>query len=236
MPEKTSKIEKLPPQNIEAEQALIGSMFLDEQAIGEAVEMIKPDYFYKKAHQEIFNAIIQLYETGQPVDLVTVTDILQNSGNLDKVGGAEYLTDIADSVPSAANVIHYAQIVKEKYVLRRLIEVSTRIISDSYQMEVSVENILDRAEQSIFKISSGNVFGSSVSMKDIIQDSIEKIDTLYQRKEHITGVPTGFKDFDILTAGLQPSELIILAGRPSMGKSALHLGTKELPMLLLNLK
>jgi len=214
-------LEKLPPQNLEAEQALLGSMLLDKEAIGLAIETVKPECFYKEAHREIFNSIISLYDSNQPVDLVTLTDKLQKSGNIDLVGGATYLTDIVDSVPTSANVKHYATIVKEKYILRSLINVSTQIITQSYQPEVPVDDVLDKAEQHIFEIASGKVEGSSIPMKDIIQDSIETIDNLYQRKDNVTGVRTGFKDFDVLTAGLQNSDLIVIAGRPSMGKSAL---------------
>ncbi len=246
MPANISKkidLEKLPPQNLEAEQALLGSMFLDKEAIGISIEHIRPDYFYKQSHKEIFEAIVDLYDSNQAVDLVTVTDKLQKNGKLELVGGATYLTDIADSVPTSANVEHYAFIVKEKYILRSLISASTKIISQSYQSEVEAVEVLDKAEQAIFKIASGRVEGSSVAIKDIIQDSIETIDNLYQRKENVTGVPTGFKDFDVITAGLQQSDLIIIAGRPSMGKSALaaciieHVSiNQELPVAIFSLE
>jgi len=218
---KDLELEKLPPQNLEAEQALLGSMLLDEEAIGIAIEIIQVEHFYKQAHREIFSAIVSLYDSNQAVDLVTLTEKLQKLGKLETIGGSTYLTDLVDSVPTAANVRHYATIVKEKYILRSLINVSTQIITQSYQSKISVDDILDKAEQSIFKITSGKVESESIAMKDIIQDSIETIDNLYQHKENITGVPTGFKDLDVLTAGLQASDLIIIAGRPSMGKSAL---------------
>lgn len=234
---------KIPPQNLEAERALLGSMLLDEHAIGVAVETVKDNYFYKQSHRIIFSAVVSLYKKNQPIDLVTLTDRLEKEGELDPAGGASYLTDIADSVPTAANVKHYATIVREKYILRSLINVSTQIVGECYKSNVPVENILDEAEQSIFDITSGSVEDKSAAMKEIIQDSIEKIDQLYQRKEHITGIPTGFKDFDVLTAGLQPSDLIVIAGRPSMGKSAFatciaeYVGIEEkMPVVIFSLE
>ncbi len=222
-----SLIERIPPQNIEAEMAILGSMLIEEEAINETVEIIDKDYFYKSAHKKIFTAIVELSSKNKAVDLITLTEELKKSDQLDEIGGVSYLTMLANAVPTAANVKHYARIVKEKSILRSLISSATHIVSRAYEAEVNVDETLDQAESSIFEISDRRIEGNVVSLKDIIKDSIETIDRLYQQKQHVTGVPTGFIDFDIKTAGLQAADLIVIAGRPSMGKSALALSMAE---------
>lgn len=212
---------KLPPQNLEAEQAVLGSMLLDEEAVLQAVELIDESFFYKKTHAKIFQAIVRLFDTSKPVDLVTLSEELKNSGELEDIGGASYLATLAECVPTAANISHYAKIVKEKYILRSLINASTQIITNSFESEEKVDNILDKAEQIIFDIISRRIEVGFIHLKEIIKNSIETIDNLYQRKVNITGIPSGFIKFDEMTAGFQPSDLIVIAGRPSMGKSAL---------------
>lgn len=214
-------IEKLPPQSNEAEIAVLGSMLLEENAISHAIELLEPHYFYNESHVEIFKAILSIYSRNKPSDLITVTEELKKNNVLEKIGGASYITSLTQAVPTAANIKHYAIIVRERYVLRSLISACTQIASESYQGETGADDMLDKAEQMIFGIVSEKTDNSSVSVSDIVKDSIEIIDRLYQRKESITGIPTGFNDFDIMTAGLQPSDLIVIAGRPSMGKSAL---------------
>ncbi len=220
-------LEKLPPQNLEAEMAVLGCMLLDEDAISVAGESLDRDSFYKVTHRKIFETIIDLYNASKPVDLITLTDELKKKEVLDEVGGQSFLTSLANSVPTAANIGHYVSIVKERCILRNLINSSTKIVSLCYENEGNINELVDQAEKLIFDVSDRRMQGSYMHLKEIIKDSIEKIDRLYQKKMHVTGVPTGYIDFDIQTAGLQPSDLIIIAGRPSMGKSALALGMAE---------
>ena len=213
-------IEKLPPQNIEAETAVLGSMLLDRDAASLALEMIDSPCFYKDAHKKIYSAIIKLYDDNKAVDLVTVVEELKKSNALDEVGGPAYITNIASSVPTAANIAHYIKIVKEKHILRSLINASTQIVSECYNTEHDADTLVDKAEQIIFDIAAKKVEARAVSLRDVIRSSIETIDNLYQRKENVTGIATGYRDLDMRTAGLQYSDLIVIAGRPSMGKSA----------------
>lgn len=235
--------EKLPPQNLEAEQAVLGAMLIEENAIAIILEILDKDFFYKGSHKKIFSAIVELYAGNEPVDLVTLTHLLKKKGILDDVGGAAYLTTLTSLVPTAANAIHYAKIVKEKYLLRSLINNATQIVTEGYESKEDTDQLLDRAERLIFEITSKKIEGGFVPLKEIIKDSIETIDKLYQRKANITGIPTGFHEFDIMTAGLQPSDLIIIAGRPSMGKSSFvcsvteHAGVdKKIPVAIFSLE
>jgi len=220
-------LERIPPQNLEAEMAVLGSMLLDQEAISVAVETIARDSFYKDSHKKIFDAVVELYNANIPVDIITLKDELKRKELLDSVGGISFLTSLVNTVPTAANIGHYASIVKEKFILRSLINNSTRIVSMCMDPERDVNELVDQAEKLIFEVSERRIAGSFLHLKEIIKESIEKIDKLYQNKAHVTGVPTGYVDFDIQTAGLQPSDLIIVAGRPSMGKSALALGMAE---------
>jgi replicative DNA helicase len=219
--------EILPPQNTEAEMAVLGSMLIDENAIGVAIEALDKNSFYKDYHQKIYDVILSLYNDNRAIDLITLTDELKRTGMLDKIGGVSYLTEMANSVPTAANIGHYVAIVKEKFILRSLITNFTKIIQSSYQSEGNVSELVDEAEKLIFEVSANRQRGSFLALKEIIKDSIETIDRLYQNKAHVTGIPTGFIDFDLKTAGLQSSDLIVIAGRPSMGKSALALSMAE---------
>ena len=220
-------LDKIPPQNLEAEMAVIGSMLLDEEAISIAVETLGSESFYKDSHRKIFEAILELYNTNKPVDLITLTNELKRINVLDEIGGPSFLAVLANAVPTSANISHYVSIVKEKSILRSLINNSTRIVSMCYESEGNINEVVDNAEKFIFEISDKKTQGVFIPLKELVKDSIETIDQLYQKKQHITGVPTGYVDFDIKTAGLQPSDLIIIAGRPSMGKSALALGIAE---------
>jgi replicative DNA helicase len=217
----------LPPQNLEAEMAVLGSMLLDENAINVAIETIRVNSFYKDSHRKIFEVILSLFNNSKAVDLITMTDELKRLGILEEIGGVSYLTELANSVPSAANINHYVGIVKEKGILRTLITNATKIIHSCHQREGNVSEVVDEAEKLIFEVSENRTSTTFVPLKEIIKDSIETIDRLYQNKAHVTGIPTGYVDFDMKTAGLQPSDLIIIAGRPSMGKSALALGIAE---------
>jgi replicative DNA helicase len=218
---------KIPPQNIEAEQSVLGGILIENDAINKVVEILSPDDFYRDAHRKIYSTLIDLSERDEPADLITMTNELRKSGQLDTIGGASYLATLIDSVPTAANIEYYARIVKEKAVLRKLIETSTDIITQSYQDRGDVENFLDEAEKAIFEISERRVRPSFYSIRDIVKDSLDVIAKLYEKKELITGVPSGFKDLDQRTAGFQPSDLIIIAGRPSMGKTAFCLNVAQ---------
>ncbi|MCX5704610.1 MAG: replicative DNA helicase [Candidatus Omnitrophica bacterium] len=221
-------LDKIPPQNLEAEMAVLGSLLIDEEAISTAAEKLTADSFYKDTHRKIFEAMLNLYAANKAVDLITLTDALKRSAVLDAVGGGSFLTALANAVPTAANINHYITIVKEKSILRSLITNSTKIVSMCFESDGNIAQVVDNAEQLIFEVRDTKAStGSYVPLKEIIKDGIEKIDLLYQKKAHVTGIPTGYIDFDIKTAGLQSSDLIIIAGRPSMGKSAFALGIAE---------
>ncbi|MBU4376542.1 MAG: replicative DNA helicase [Candidatus Omnitrophica bacterium] len=213
-------LEKIPPQNVEAEMAVLGSMLIEESAVGNAIELIDVESFYKESHRIIYRVIIDLFSRNSAIDLITVIEELRKRGELDSASGAAYITSLTSSIPTAANIGYYAKIVKEKAILRNLINNATEIVQDCYESTSDADGILDKAERLIFDVSSKKIEQKTVLLKDIIKDSIETIDNLYQRKENITGIPTGYHEFDIRTAGLQPSDLIVIAGRPSMGKSA----------------
>jgi replicative DNA helicase len=224
---KTNKKEvlssKIPPQSLETEMAVLGAMLLDREAVDSAVEILAADDFYKEAHSKIFQAIINLYDRNEPADLVTLTEELKKREWLEDVGGAVYLTSLMDSVPSSANLEFYAKIVKEKALLRQLIAVSTGIVSDSFNEPEQVNEFLDEAERAIFNITQGNFQEDFIRIKNLIHSSIETAEEMYKNKKLVTGVPTGFLDFDEKTSGLQKGELIIVAGRPSTGKTSFAL-------------
>ncbi|MFH1665784.1 MAG: replicative DNA helicase [Candidatus Omnitrophota bacterium] len=224
----TTLIDKVPPQNLEAEVAVLGSMLLDREAISSAIEILEADAFYSEAHRQIFHAIIKLYDENEAVDMVTLIEEFKKRSLLEKVGGAAYISGLANSIPTAANIGHYGKIVREKYLLRMLINTATQIVAESYDPAGEVAELLDRAEKKIFDITSTQKRETRIfTMKEVVKESIETIDRLYQRKENITGIPTGFHDLDVMTAGLQKSDLIVIAGRPSMGKSALAISIME---------
>jgi len=218
---------KLPPQNIEAEESILGGILIENEAINRVTEILDPDDFYRDAHRKIFNALINLSERDEPADLITMTNELRKTDQLDSIGGASYLTSLIDSVPTAANIEYYAKIVKEKAILRKLIQTSTEIITQSYEDRGDVEVFLDEAERAIFEISEKRVRPSFYSIRDIVKESFKTIERLFQKKELVTGVPSGFKELDRMTAGFQPSDLIIIAGRPSMGKTAFCLNVAQ---------
>ena len=226
LPELTT-LERLPPQNLEAEQAVLGSMLIEEEAIVHAVELLDEAVFYKNAHRHIFSSLLALYKANVPVDLVTVTDALKQRNLLDDVGGASYLATLTTIVPTAANAEYYCRIVKQKAILRELIRATTHIAGECYEEAQEPDLLLDKAEALIFDIASKKLKRDAVAMKDIIKSSIEMIDALYQRKGAITGLPTGFAELDQQLAGLQVADLIVIAGRPAMGKSSLALCVAE---------
>jgi replicative DNA helicase len=234
---------KLPPQNIEAEQSILGGILIENEAINKVIEILTPEDFYRDAHRRIFEALIMLSERDEPSDLITLTNELQKKKELDLIGGATYLASLIDSVPTAANIEYYAKIVKEKAVLRKLINTSTEIITKSYEYLGDVDSLLDEAEQEIFQISGSRVKPSFYPIRDVVKGSFKTLERLYEKKELITGVPSGFKELDRLTAGFQASDLIIVAGRPSMGKTAFCLNIaqyaaveKKIPVAIFSLE
>ena len=216
-------LDKVPPQNPEAEQSVLGSMLLDKEAIIKAQETLRPGDFYRDSHRVIFEAIIALFNRGQAVDLITLSEILRQEGKLEEVGGLTYLSELANLVPSAANIENYARIVQEKAVLRALITEATRIVGRVYSADEEIESVLDQAEQAIFNISQRRAGRGYSHIKDVLDSALDQIEFLFSHRGEVTGVPTGFKDLDELTCGLQPSDLIIIAARPSMGKTQLAL-------------
>ncbi|MCK9229828.1 MAG: replicative DNA helicase [Syntrophales bacterium] len=220
-------LHKIPPQNLDAEQSVLGGMLLDNHAINAVVEVLDAGDFYSEAHRRIYTAILELFERNEPSDLVTLSNILRDKKEIDRVGGEVYLVNLVDRVPSAANIVHYAKIVKEKSVLRGLIGVATEILSKSYNPGADVDSVLDQAEHAVFDISEHKIKPSFHPIKGIIRDSFKTIETLYEKKALITGVSTGYGKIDELTAGLQKSDLIIIAARPSMGKTAFALNIAQ---------
>jgi replicative DNA helicase len=216
-------LQKLPPQNIDAEQMVLGAILIENDSIYNVTALLSPEDFYKDIHRRIFSVMLEMFERKEAIDLVTLTDSLRGKVALETVGGASYLAQLVSLVPTAANIKYHAKIVREKAVLRRLIHASTDIITQCYDDSRTVESIdelLNTAERSIFDIAQKKIGESFSPMKNIVGHSFKMVEDLYERKEMITGIPTGFVDLDHLTSGLQPSDLIIIAGRPSMGKTA----------------
>ena len=227
MPSDDLSSHKLPPQNLEAEQSILGGILIDNDAIDTVIEILTTQDFYKESHKKIFDCMAGLSERSQPIDIITLTEELKKKNILDEVGGISYIGYLTDSVPTAANIRVYAKIVKEKAILRKLISTATEIATKCYETEGDAGELLDQAEKVIFEISENKIRPSFFTMREIVKDSFKTIESLYERKELVTGVPTGFKDLDKLTAGLQPSDLIVVAGRPSMGKTAFCLNIAQ---------
>ncbi|MEK6527391.1 MAG: replicative DNA helicase [Nitrospirota bacterium] len=213
-------LDRLPPQNIEAEQSVLASVLLENETLSSVVEILIPDDFYKNSHKKIFQSMLDLYSKGEPIDLITLTEQLSKKEILEEVGGASYLSSIVNQVPTSANIKYHSKIVKEKSILRNLIRTATDIVSMTYDEEIEVNDLLDRAETKIFSISEKMVKGTLVHVKDVLKDTIELVDKLYNKKEFITGLPTGFTDLDMQTTGFQPGDLVIVGARPGMGKTS----------------
>jgi len=205
----------------------LGGILIENDAINKVTEIVTPDDFYRDAHRKIYNALINLTERDEPADLVTLTNELRKLNQLDTIGGASYIASLIDSVPTAANIEYYAKIVKEKAILRKLIQTSTEIITQSYDDRSDVETFVDEAERAIFQISERRVKPSFYPIREIVKQSFKTIERLFEKKELVTGVPSGFRELDQKTAGFQPSDLIIVAGRPSMGKTAFCLNIAQ---------
>lgn len=221
-------VDRLPPQNIEAEKAALGAALIDKDALAEIIEIVKdPENFYKTAHKLIFKEMVKLFEKGEAVDLVTVSNALKNDGAFEDAGGAEYLTGILDLVPTASNASYYAGIVRDKATLRNLIITGMNIVSYGYKEDESLDDLIDKSEQEIFALSQKKIKNDFESLKSVMASTFEKLEELYKRQAHVTGVPSGFPDLDYLTAGFQNGNLIIVAARPSMGKTALCLNMAQ---------
>lgn len=216
-------LDRTPPQNIEAEQAVLGAIFLEPESLLVASEILTPEDFYRVSHQKIFACMLSLNEEGKAVDIVTVTDELQAENQLENVGGISYLTELAGAVPTAANIEYYARIVAEKSLLRRLIKTATDIARDGYEREDDVESLLAEAERKILEISNRNRTGDFQNIRDVLVKTYDYIELLHSRKDEVTGIPTGFYELDRMTAGFQKNDLIIVAARPSVGKTAFAL-------------
>jgi len=223
MPEKEAEYLRVPPHADEAETSVLGAMMLDKEAVSKTLQYLDQTAFYKDAHQLIFRGMIELFNDGQPIDQISVIDRLKRNKHLDKVGGAYYITGLVESTPSSANVEYYAKIVLEKAILRKLIISSTEIQSEAYEAKSPAFDILDAAEQRIFALSESRLKTGFKNLVDVLNQTFEHIDSIHKKKFHTTGVPTGFIELDDLTSGFQNGDLVILAGRPSMGKTALAL-------------
>jgi len=222
-----ASLHKVPPQNLEAEQSVLGGLLLDNFALNTVLELLETSDFYSEAHRKIFSSIVELSNRNEPCDLITLSNILKDQKRIEQVGGTAYLASLVDNVPSAVNIAYYAKIIKEKSILRRLIGTATEILNKSYDAGMDIDSVLDEAEHAIFEISENKIRPSFYPIRDIIKDSFKTIERLYAKKELVTGVATGFDKIDDITSGLQKSDLIIIAGRPSMGKTAFALNIAQ---------
>lgn len=217
---------KIPPQNLEAEQAVLGSMLLSRDAVVDASEIVKPDDFYKESNKKLYSVMLDMFEKNIPIDLVTVVDELRSQNLLEAIGGLDYITNLSSSIVTTANVSYYAKMIQEKATLRRLIQASSEIIELGYSGE-DLHEVLDTAEQKIFDIAQGRDKGKFSPIKDVLMDTFYNIETLYKNKGHLTGVPSGFQDLDLKTSGFQQSDFILIAARPSMGKTSFALNIAQ---------
>jgi replicative DNA helicase len=221
-------IHRTPPHSVDAEQGVLGSMLISpRETIAECVEKINEEYFYVPAHQTIYNVLVDLWNTGQAIDLITFTQVLRDRHLLDSVGGAAFVTSLFTFVPTAANVGYYLDIVRDKYILREIISAATESVRRAYEEQDEVNNLLDEVEQRIFAVGEDRFKGQMLSMKEQVMSTLESIEKLFENKGAITGVSTGFRDLDKLTSGLHSSEMIVIAARPSMGKTALAMNIAE---------
>lgn len=219
--------ENVPPQDIEAEQAVLGAIFLDAEALVEAMAQIEPQDFYRRAHQIVFRSMIALNDRNENIDIITLKSQIESENTLEDVGGISYLTELSQVTPTASGVAHYAKIVKDKSTLRELIQAATKIVKEGYSQEGSVEEIVEAAEKGILNVSEKRNSTGFQAIADVLNSTMENIDRLSQQNEEITGLPTGYPELDKMTAGLQPEELIILAARPAVGKTAFALNIAQ---------
>ncbi|WP_274365033.1 replicative DNA helicase [Paenibacillus thermotolerans] len=219
--------DRIPPQNLEAEQAVLGAILLDSVTLVTVMELLQPEDFYREAHGRIYESMVELGSENEPIDLITLTTKLQGKQQLEEVGGIKYLTELASAVPTAANVLYYAKIVEEKAMLRKLIRTATEIVTNGYAGAEDVQDLLSEAERNILEISNRKSGSGFVSIKDVLMEVFEKVETLYNQRGVTTGIPSGFPDLDKMTAGFQRSDLIIIAARPSVGKTAFALNVAQ---------
>ncbi len=221
-----SSMERLPPQSLDAEQAVLGALLVSGDGVSRVVDVLEPEYFYRKAHQVIYAAALDLYEKNEPIDIVTISAFLQDQGKLDLVGGRLYITDLSRSVATTANLEYYAKLVQEKALLRSLIKAGTEIVGSCYE-ETDADTALDKAEHMIFNLAQRRNMQQMVHIKHIVEASFQKIEERYENKDTLSGTPSGFYDLDAMTSGFQPSDLVIIAARPSMGKTAFVLNIAQ---------
>jgi replicative DNA helicase len=221
-------VHRTPPHSVEAEQGVLGSMLISpRETIAECVEKINEQYFYVPAHRTVYDVLVEVWNAGQAIDLITFTQVLRDRNLLDSIGGAAFVTNLFTFVPTAANVQYYLEIVRDKYILRQIISAATESVRRAYEEQDEVENLLDEVEQKIFEVGEDRFKGQMLSMKDHAMQAIETIEKLYERKGSITGISTGFVELDRMTSGLHPSEMVVIAARPSMGKTALAMNIAE---------
>ena len=221
MADKTVPAGKIPPQNVDAEMSLLGAVLIDEEVLADITEHVKPKDFYDKRHAVIYDAIMRLYEKNKPVDLLTLTDELKRKKEIDEIGGSAYLTELTNYVPTAAHAESYAEIVAQKAVRRRLIKASGEISELGYDEQTTTQELLQQAEAELFSVSDQSLKQDLTSLESILTDSFDRLEELHRNKGALRGVRTGYRDLDNMTAGLQRSDLIILAARPAMGKTTL---------------
>lgn len=220
-------LEKVLPHSLEAERSVLGAILLDNRTLNEAIELLTGDDFYRESHRRVFLKMVDLWDKSRAIDLVTLKESLADSGELERVGGPAYLASLIDGVPRSTNIEHYARIVKEKSVLRRLISASNQVISKCYAQDEEIDSVIDLAERSVFEIAEGRITSGFIPIKDIAKASFKTLDHLQERRELITGVPTPFSRFNELTSGLQTSDLVVIASRPAMGKTSLSLNIAQ---------
>lgn len=223
----SAELSRLPPHNLDAEQAVLGSLLLDRDVIAQVLEILSPVDFYREPHAIIFSVIADLLERGEPVDIVTVVDSLRNQGKLETVGGSAYIASLASVVPTASNALYYSRIVEQKSVLRRLIEAGTRIATLGYDTDTPLEELIDQSEKLVFTIAQRRLSTDFVEIKGLVTEVYARIDNLFHNKRLTTGVRTGFDTLDRLTAGFQSSDMVIVAARPSVGKTSFCLNVAE---------
>src|SRR3989344_6213366 len=223
MVSRSSESLKVPPHDTEAEKSVLGALLIDAGTINQVFEFLREGHFYNKKHQYIYSAMLTLFEKQEPIDLVTLKNALKKSGNLKKVGGTEFLSDLINTVPTAAYAEHYAHIVKDNYTKRKLIELSSRLVEQSFNEQGDTKNLLDDAERQIFALSQEHHHQDFAELKEILADSFERLDEFIKSGTHIRGVATGFSTIDNKIAGLHDSNLIVLAARPGIGKTTLAL-------------
>lgn len=219
--------DRTPPNHLEAEVAVLGAVLLSRAALAEVVEVLQPDDFYRSGHRTVYEAVLDLFARGDVVDPITVVDCLVRAGKLDDIGGASAIHDLVAAVPTAANAVYYARIVRDKALLRRLIHAGTRVVTLGYEGSEDVSTTVDRAEQLVYDVAQGRISSEVSSLKELLSEGFERIERRYENRSEVTGLPTGFNDLDRLTAGLHKQNLIIIAARPAMGKSSLSLGIAQ---------